>query len=1080
MGDRLVSSLITKIFIGLVVPMFLAQPVLAQSAGRYAIFLNDAPAAERFTSRAELADSAAGIYRRQIEALQGAVRANLASRNIQVTGSVTTLLNALFVVTDASRLAEINSIPGVIGVVALHRHRALLNRATAIVNAQAAWNSVGGVSAAGTGLKIAILDTGVDQNHPSLRDDALTPPPGFPKCIGSDCAFTNGKVIVARSYIKELGTGSDPNNPAADSRPDDFSPRDHVGHGTAVATALAGSPSTGLVTITGMAPNAYVGNYRIIGSPEINDVTYDDIMILALEDAFNDGMDIVSMSVGGPAFSGPLDSGATCGNAIGVPCDIAAQAFENAAKVGLPIVIAAGNSGADGRTYPTLNSIGSPADAPSVIAVGATTNSHYFTPAVSIAGGPSNLIGIAAEGSDSNAPLGAVSAPLLDIEQLGDNSYACAPLPSNSLNGKFALIRRGPDICDFSVKMTNAVNAGAMGAIFYAEPFGNVSPNGLTLFREPAVIIANTDGLNLKDFVDSHPDAQTIIDPNGIEQTAGIESNQLASFSSFGPTIGTYAMKPDVLAPGESIYMGTQSYDPLGEMFSYNGFVAADGTSFATPLSAGAAVLIKQSHPSYSVSQIKSALINTATQTVLRDDRGASVNILQTGPGQLAADLAIQTNVTVSPASLSFGGMNSGPMSTTVPVVLTNTGLGGVNLALSGTAPGSSVKLALDKDSVSIPPGSSASVNVTLSGTLPSAGLYSGAIQITGGSVPLRLPYMFLVGSSTPANLTVLSGDQNVGTVDQVIPDGVMAFKVTDANGEPISGLPVTFTPLNGVTLSAVSFATDSNGIAQATATLGPTPGVFEVDASAAGFTYQFQGEALLAPVITTAGVVDAAGYSTAIAPGSYITIFGSNLSLTTDQETTVRLPLVIDFATVSFDVPSAGFSAPGRMIYVSPGQVVLQIPWELQGQSSVQVKSSVNFSYGNVVTIPLSTYAPAFFEMGGIVAATDVSGKAISSSNPAIRGQSISLYLNGLGPVTNPPASGEPALANPLSWTTTQPTFTIGGQTAPLSFSGLTPGLSALYQVNVTLPEDLLSGSQPVTISIGGVLSKPSFIPVD
>ncbi len=71
------------------------------------------------------------------------------------------------------------------------------------------------------------------------------------------------KVIVARSYVRQLGAGSNPLNPAADSRPDDFSPRDHSGHGTAVASAAAGNLNTGLVPISGVAPKAYLGSYRL-------------------------------------------------------------------------------------------------------------------------------------------------------------------------------------------------------------------------------------------------------------------------------------------------------------------------------------------------------------------------------------------------------------------------------------------------------------------------------------------------------------------------------------------------------------------------------------------------------------------------------------------------------------------------------------------------------------------------------------------------------------------------------------------------------------------------------------------------
>src|SRR5947199_209016 len=80
---------------------------------------------------------------------------------------------------------------------------------------------------------------GIDQTHPALQDSTLSMPAGVPTCTDGHpedrTNFTNSKVIVARSYIRQIAAGSSATNPAADSRPDDFSPRDHEGHGTAIA-----------------------------------------------------------------------------------------------------------------------------------------------------------------------------------------------------------------------------------------------------------------------------------------------------------------------------------------------------------------------------------------------------------------------------------------------------------------------------------------------------------------------------------------------------------------------------------------------------------------------------------------------------------------------------------------------------------------------------------------------------------------------------------------------------------------------------------------------------------------------------
>src|ERR1019366_5105635 len=100
----------------------------------------------------------------------------------------------------------------------------------------------------------------------------------------------------------------------------------------AVASAAAGNTNTGSVTFSGMAPKAWLGNYKIWGSPFVNENPSEDIWIIALNDAVKDGMDVINMSSGGWALTGPLDTGAACGAAPRGTCDLLATAFQNAAK----------------------------------------------------------------------------------------------------------------------------------------------------------------------------------------------------------------------------------------------------------------------------------------------------------------------------------------------------------------------------------------------------------------------------------------------------------------------------------------------------------------------------------------------------------------------------------------------------------------------------------------------------------------------------------------------------------------------------------------------------------------------------
>jgi uncharacterized protein (TIGR03437 family) len=112
-------------------------------------------------------------------------------------------------------------------------------------------------------------------------------------------------------------------------------------------------------------------------------------------------------------------------------------------------------------------------------------------------------------------------------------------------------------------------------------------------------------------------------------------------------------------------------------------------------------------------------------------------------------------------------------------------------------------------------------------------------------------------------------------------------------------------------------------------------------------------------------------------------------------------------------------------------------------------------------------------------VVAQDSNYVLITSQHAAVRGQAIVLYANGLGPVSNTPATGAQSSSTTLSQTPTMPVVTIGGQQAQVFFSGLTPQTIGLYQINVLVPPNTPTGLQPLTVSIGGVAGKNSQIVV-
>jgi len=1059
--------------------------------GRYAIILNDPPVSEFSRSHENAPLAVVENHHRQIRSAQESLRSELERRQYTITGSVQNVLNAVFVVARPDQVAELRGLPGVQAVRPLRRFHRNLDAAVKLVNANpAAWNLVGGEGNAGAGVKIAVIDTGIDQAHPAFQDDSLSVPSGFPKCgVPSDCNFTNHKVIVARSYVSLLAAGFPP-NPAATSRPDDYSARDRSGHGTAVAMCAAGKTNTGPAdTITGMAPKAYLGNYKVFGSPEVNDFTGGDVIISAVEDALNDGMNIAELSLGGPAFSGPLDQGAACGETGTTPCDPEAAAVENAVHAGMLVVIAAGNEGDTGNLTPTLNTVGSPGDAPSAIAVGASTNSHFWNSGVRVTGSGVPSAAQKVEGQLGDGPFlsGAVTAPLRDVGAISTDPFGCAALPAGSLNGRFALIERNN--CKFLLKVTNAQNAGAVGVIFWDPTVDTTDfPSGLASTNIPAIMIGVTGGTALKTFIDGHENYPVTIDTalDDVPSTA----NDIASFSSRGPSI-IGAMKPDVTAVGTDMYMAAETFDPNGDLYSVTGYTEADGTSFSTPLVSGGAALVKQQHPDFTAADLKSAIVNTANTQVLSDENETPASVLSAGAGMLDAAAAVATTVTIAPATLSFGVLNGKTLPLSQQLQITNRGSSTVNLILTAVprTPDAHAHLSLSKSGLTLAVSESASVTVSLTGTTPTPGEYEGVLNITGGAKPLHVPYLYLVGDGVANNMIPLLGQGDDCSVGHDTAEGEVAFMLIDQFGVPVTNAPVTFSVnFGGGAIKNADKVTDSNGIAGAEAVCGPTTGTQEFGAQAAGQHTLFDVTSRLVPTISPKGAIGAAGGKPApVAPGSYMSLYGTGLSDTNNTATTASLPLAIDFVNVSFDVPSAGLSLPGRLYYVSPGLINLQVPWELHGQTSALVKVTIEDSQGPLFTLPLADYAPAFFVYPEsstgktLIAARDArSGKLISSANPATAGEIVSLYANGLGPVSNQPATGEPAPSSPLARTTQLPIVTVAGQPAVVQFSGLTPGITGLYVLNVTMPSNIPAGVQQVVLTINSVASAAASLPIN
>ncbi len=227
------------------------------------------------------------------------------------------------------------------------------------------------------------------------------------------------------------------------------------------------------------------------------------------------------------------------------------------------------------------------------------------------------------------------------------------------------------------------------------------------------------------------------------------------------------------------------------------------------------------------------------------------------------------------------------------------------------------------------------------------------------------------------------------------------------------------------------------------------------------------------APSILAGGVVNAASFMAPLAPGSIASAFGD--FLVSVVAGSAGSPLPTSFFGLSLQINS-GTTAP--LFFISREQVNFQVPWELSGQTQTILAGALNGTTGAAQTVSLAQFAPAIFSTNGQGtgqgAILDSSYRLVDSTHPAAAGSTfISIYCTGLGPVTNQAVTGAPALSDPLSWTTTVPTVTIGGAPASVSFYGLAPGYAGLYQVNVQVPAGSAKGNMvPVSILIGGAAS--------
>lgn len=219
--------------------------------------------------------------------------------------------------------------------------------------------------------------------------------------------------------------------------------------------------------------------------------------------------------------------------------------------------------------------------------------------------------------------------------------------------------------------------------------------------------------------------------------------------------------------------------------------------------------------------------------------------------------------------------------------------------------------------------------------------------------------------------------------------------------------------------------------------------------------------------------VINAADYTTTVAPGSIAAIFGTNLANGKGGAMSTPLPTILNGAQVIVN----GIHAP--LVYVSPTQINFQLPYETP-VGSVTVRVSNGALISSSLTISVARIAPGIFRaenQHGAVINQDTTPN--SSSNPAAPGSVIVAYLTGIGTVTPPVADGAAPPNSPHSIPAARPSASIGGVDAPVQFLGLSPGLVGLAQANIQVPTSLPTGDYPLTVALDNTNSASALVSV-
>ena len=734
--------------------------------------------------------------------------------NASVHWRYDTAFNGMTVEVPRDRIDAIRRLPNVLSVTETYELEPELDESRNLLGLQTLWNAMpSSPLGAGAGVRVALIDSGVNAQHPFFNPAGYTAPPGYPKAERVEGGvrtslpgLATNKVIVSNVYDYPNDTDATPPMP--------WGPLSL--HGTHVGGIMAGNdgtyaytsgPATFNLQFSGMAPGAYLMSYRLDGdSAEF---------IAAIEDVVADQADALNISLGHSRWL-----------TTDPEHDPVRAALDAAVDAGTVVVASSGNAGANGDSSVT----GSWKLSPKVITVANSSHARVFSNAVTVTGPgtvPASLKGRPGVPASAPAPpIGTTISGEYVVAPGGVNGNAgegCTPFAPGSLVGKIPLIARGT--CTFDVKKINAMAGGATSFIVHNNgPDAPISMGALTAPAIPGVMVTLADGRALVAWAAANAAPTLNIEGPLARLTSGWP-DVVAGSSSRGPA-PTMGIKPDIAAPGSSVLSSVVN-DTTGAVNPAGLFDQVSGTSMASPHVTALAALTKALHPTWTAAEVKSALMNTAHTSMSLDLEGAIPALSKhRGAGRVNAARLVNPLLTFDQPSVSFGLVRTGE---TKRVTITAGDMrasgGAIAYAVTTRAVAGSPNVTLTAQSFSSTADGSASFTVDLATAGAAAGDYEGFIEVTGGGQTYTIPYFVRVQNpAVVKDVLLIDWDRNLGADFRPVYEAALtglglSYDVFDGGtGTATQGAP-TYAQLQNY--RAVVFFTGNNTTSWANAHVG-------------------------------------------------------------------------------------------------------------------------------------------------------------------------------------------------------------------------------------------------------------------